>query len=397
MIFMFVCFSLLVVHTTYGASTPPTFTLDLSLPPPERWRGALAASTSGRSWNETFGPIFQFHNESLYDQVDEAMFTTLGNAMRTHYPIESLELDTIVHEFHVLFPEQYVSFNYLAGWVYFHELAHTDLASNSSVWRECTALLSKSADGSMHHVANMDQSPPAVRNVTLHVRFVNGSAARKPLFEGVDWYWFTTGTSRMVLPGVVSVQENWRFSQLSHKVVLQDIQAGVVPQIYVFRRSLERVAAMNPPITFDEMVDEWSNTRLAAPFYIVMAGAKSGEAAIIARNKTGVAAPNGVLRMDSGQWYLVQTNYDHWRKDDKNDPRRTAAETLLEEYGAKAGSSDLGLFAVSGTFPVHNPHTAYTAVMSARDGTLLPFVRVSMCPLYPASTFHDSEYCVPHD
>ena len=66
----------------------------------------------------------------------------------------------------------------------------------------------------------------------------------------------------------------------------------------------------------------------------------------------------------------------------------------MEEYGAKAGSSDLGLFAVSGTFPVHNPHTAYTAVMSARDGTLLPFVRVSMCPLYPASPFHDSEYCV---
>ena len=41
---------------------------------------------------------------------------------------------------------------------------------------------------------------------------------------------------------------------------------------------------------------------------------------------------------------------------------------------------------------VHNPHTAYTAVMSARDGTLRPFVRVAMCPKDPASTFADARY-----
>ena len=36
------------------------------------------------------------------------------------------------------------------------------------------------------HGSNMDQSPEAVRNVTLRVTFVNGSGT--PVFEGVDWY-----------------------------------------------------------------------------------------------------------------------------------------------------------------------------------------------------------------
>ena len=64
------------------------------------------------------------------------------------------------------------------------------------------------------HVANMDQSPPNVRNVTLHVRFMNSTAGRpqNALYEGVDWYWFTTGISRMVARNIGSFQENWRTS-----------------------------------------------------------------------------------------------------------------------------------------------------------------------------------------
>ena len=39
----------------------------------------------------------------------------------------------------------------------------------------------------------MDQSPRGVRNVTLHVRFVDtNSSGNVVLHEGVDWYWFTT-------------------------------------------------------------------------------------------------------------------------------------------------------------------------------------------------------------
>jgi hypothetical protein len=42
-----------------------------------------------------------------------------------------------------------------------------------------------------------------------------------------------------------------------------------------------------------------STVRLAAPYYVVMAGASAGEGAVLARTQTGVAGP-GVLRLGNG-------------------------------------------------------------------------------------------------
>ena len=347
-------------------------------------------ATQNRTWDDSWGSIFTEHNASLFDKLSTTQWNQLGTALKTHYPDQAQELTTIASEFQSLFPNHYVSYEYLTGWVYFHSLAHTDLYTNTFP-RECTGLLTRSTTGEINHVANMDQSPATVRNVTLQVQFVNGSEV--VLFSGVDWYWFTTGTSRMVLPNVVSVQENWRTSVIKHQRVFEDIYAGVIPQIFVFRRSFERIVRSRVATTFENLVTEWSNVRLAAPFYIVMAGAKINEGAVIARNETGIAAPNGVLRMLNHEWYLVQTNYDHWVIDNAADPRRTVAETLLNEMDPNNGASSLSLFAVASSYPIHNPHTAYTAVMNAKKGTLFAFVRTAMCPQNPENTFQDSRYC----
>ena len=123
------------------------------------------------------------------------------------------------------------TFEYLAGWAYFHALAHTELSSDRSP-RACTGVVAQltTTTGAVVHGANMDQTPPEVRTAptwTLRVSFVNGSAH---LFEGVDWYWFTTGVSRAVRRGLASVQENWRFGSVRAADVLADVDAGVVPQ-----------------------------------------------------------------------------------------------------------------------------------------------------------------------
>ena len=157
----------------------------MSLPPSQRWVGALRSATNGRAWENSWGPIFTAHNESLFNRFDEAAWLSLEVALSKHYPTQAQEILTIASEFEVVFPGHYVSFSYLAGWVYYHSLAHSDLASgNTTFWRECTGILA--TDGTtVRHVANMDQSPTAVRNVTLSVNFVNGSST--VLFYGVDW------------------------------------------------------------------------------------------------------------------------------------------------------------------------------------------------------------------
>ncbi|CAJ1362687.1 unnamed protein product [Effrenium voratum] len=208
----------------------------------------------------------------------------------------------------------------------------------------------------------MDQSPLAARNLTIRVSVVSSSGDL--LFEGVDWYTLlSTGMSRAVKRGVGSVQENWRTTTVRKlEDVMADIERGVVSQMLVFRHAFEK----EDVLTFPDFVAHVTQVPLAAPFYIVAAGTKPGEGVAIARNLTGA---DGIDQLaDADDFYLCQCNTDRWLPDDVLDPRRTAAERLLRDMGQAEGATQMGLFAVSSAYPVHNPHTAYTAVMSAATG-----------------------------
>ena len=251
-----------------ATSTPPTFVLDLSAPAESRWAGALALIAAEHAWEDSWEIIFSEHNATLFDHLSASDFASLGSALNEHFPTHAAELKGISAEFTAVY-QQTVTYEYLAAWVYFHELAHTDIAGTAlDARRECTGIVAQDAHG-VHHVANMDQSPEAVRNVTLAVTFVR-SPKGSPALLGVDWYWFTTGVSRVVAPGLASMQENWRTtSTRTLAAVMADAAAGVVPQILLFRDVL---LARPPPPSFDALVATLSSARLAAPFYVVAAG-----------------------------------------------------------------------------------------------------------------------------
>ena len=117
--------------------------------------------------------------------------------------------------------------------------------------------------------------------------------------------------------GVASIQENWRTTYtIPVKDVIADISAGVLPQIWVFRqaflassggsvvdggsagtaisvddRSATSAAAPSSataPLTYSTLLQQMMTVRLAAPYYVVIAGTASGEGAVIARNQTSV-------------------------------------------------------------------------------------------------------------
>jgi N-acylethanolamine-hydrolysing acid amidase len=117
----------------------------------------------------------------------------------------------------------------------------------------------------------------------------------------------------------------------------------------------------------------------------------------MARNQTGVAGPLAVLgNSSSGSgagWFVVQTNYDHWEPDPADDPRRSAGEATMAQLGRGFGTTPLGLFVAASAYPVHNPHTAYTAVMSPLSGELRAVVREALCPVDPTLARADSRYC----
>ena len=207
------------------------------------------------------------------------------------------------------------------------------------------------------------------------------------------------------MKGKASFQENWRTDHQVGNIpvseVLQDIDNGVPSHVFIFRNAFERIVE-DPSIGFEDLVEEMATMRMAAPEYIVMAGPEKMQGAVIARNQDGVAAPGGkVLRLgetdgnptsartpEINSWALAQTNYEHWQEDPPNDPRRTAAERTIANYGREFAASYLGLFAVASTYPVHATSTAYTAVMNVRTGDLQPLVRTRSlaCACGPSRT-----------
>jgi len=302
---------------------------------------------------------------------------------------------------------------------YFHELAHTDLQSATpTLGQECTAIVAQDATGAVLHGGNMDQSPASVRNVTLQLEFHDalsiGQGRKQPLFRAVDWYWFTTGATRAVRKSVASLQENWRSVALRpHAEVFAEIKRGILPQVWVFRHALQT----QPPPSWTQLLHTLSTTPLAAPFYIAAAGPGPGQGTIITRNLTGaiqvstLSPPTRALGGEGEKtgregekggdseatWFLAQTNYDRFANgtDSPTDPRRTAAEIVLRRVEQDEGSTGLGLMAVLSTYPVHNPHSAYTAIMDPASGALHAYVRQALCPATPGnSVVQDARYCI---
>ena len=106
--------------------------------------------------------------------------------------------------------------------------------------------------------------------------------------------------------------------------------------------------------------------------------------------------PQVSLADSADPWFIAQTNYEHWLPDNPADPRRTVAERELRTFGQPAPHTVQTLtYAVLSSYPVHNPHTAYTALMSARDGTLSAFVRRGMCPAVVDGGPVDGRYGCP--
>eukprot|EP00041_Stephanoeca_diplocostata_P025103 m.650402 g.650402 ORF g.650402 m.650402 type:complete len:425 (+) comp22671_c0_seq7:193-1467(+) len=396
-----------------GLSQPPHFFLDLTKPPDTRWSGALDEVLDAHPFEYSFEVAFREHNESLFNHLSEDQFAALGQALDDHFPVNAAEIRSLSADF--ISRGHYVSYEYLAAWVYYHELAHTQLASNitdrRNNERSCTGLVVEDAkSGAIIHGANMDQTPEAVRNLTLQVTFTNGSVD-EVIADSVDWYWFTTGTSRMVRTRVASVQENWRtLSVQDVDSTLSAIATGAVPQILVFRSILVDGWGLHRDSgpSFADVVNACRRTPLAAPFYVIAAGVARGEGVTMARNATGVDSELWLGQNASHPWYIAQTNYDICKinhstlgtartceplGDNPLDPRRFALEQILAGVHPETAVTQLGVFSAISTYPVHNPHTAYTAIMSAATGVLTPFVRTAMCPEHPSLSVFDSRFC----
>ncbi|XP_037087514.1 acid ceramidase-like [Pollicipes pollicipes] len=114
-----------------------------------------------------------------------------------------------------------------------------------------------------------------------------------------------------------------------------------------------------------------AKTALIAPVYFILAGNKSGEACVITRDQYKADIwPLGIASLtQKSRWYLLQTNYDHWKRPPFFDNRRGPGVRCMDRLG-QAALSPARLYDVLHSKPVRNRLTVYTALLEPARGHL---------------------------
>ncbi|BFZ24631.1 hypothetical protein BsWGS_27670 [Bradybaena similaris] len=109
-------------------------------------------------------------------------------------------------------------------------------------------------------------------------------------------------------------------------------------------------------------------------------GNSSGQGAVITRSREGAVDVWG-MRNASG-WYILETNYDHWKAPLIVDDRRGPAHKCMDKMGQK-NVGFAGIFNVLSSQPVLNKLTTYTALMHVASGNLTTFIQTCKDPCSP--------------
>jgi hypothetical protein len=81
---------------------------------------------------------------------------------------------------------------------------------------------------------------------------------------------------------------------------------------------------MEKAVNFNQAVDVLQSNDLIAPVYFIVGGVQQNEGVVITRTQNEVV---DVWRLDLSstgieKWYLLETNYDHWKPTPSSDDRR---------------------------------------------------------------------------
>ena len=94
---------------------------------------------------------------------------------------------------------------------------------------------------------------------------------------------------------------------------------------------------MDVSSSYSEARNTLINAPLIAPGYYILGGNVTGEACVITRSRDKA---DDVWDMSKDSWYILETNYDHWKSPMFLDDRRTPAKKCMNKLGQQVGIVD---------------------------------------------------------
>ncbi|XP_075400303.1 N-acylethanolamine-hydrolyzing acid amidase [Tenrec ecaudatus] len=227
-----------------------------------------------------------------------------------------------------------------------------NLAYESSAF--CTSIVAQDSRGHIFHGRNLDYDfGHMLRNLTVDVQFIrNGQIAY-------------TGTTFVGYVGLWTGQSPHRFTISGNERDKGWLWENVIAALFQKHSLVSWLirSTLSESETFEAAVFNLANTPLIANVYYIVGGMSPREGVVITRNRKG---PEDIWPLEplKGLWFLVETNYDHWKQVPKKDDRRLPAIKALNATG-QADLSLETLFQILSIEPIKNNNTVYTTVMSA--------------------------------
>uniref|UniRef100_A0A3B5Q4Q4 Acid ceramidase n=1 Tax=Xiphophorus maculatus TaxID=8083 RepID=A0A3B5Q4Q4_XIPMA len=131
--------------------------------------------------------------------------------------------------------------------------------------------------------------------------------------------------------------------------------------------------------SYKEAKNQLALTKMLAPAYFILGGNQTGEGCIITRSRE---LSIDVIDVKLDRWYVLETNYDHWKEPFFLDDRRTPAMKCMNKT-TQANISVKTLYDVLSTKPVLNKLTTYTTLMQVSEGKLESYIRDCPDPCMP--------------
>jgi len=241
----------------------------------------------------------------------------------------------------------------------------------------CTSIVAQTTDGKILHARNMDfwagmGFTDSLKDICFTAEFQTGG---KTSFYATTFAGYVGVLSGMK-PGAFSVSIDTRFYPEGLGQLFYEVIAAIVERNASLVSFLTREVMSNEN-DFNSAISNLSNDELIADVYYIVGGVKSGEGAVISRNRMN-ATDVWMLDLPT-RWFEVETNYDHWEQppwfDDRVRPANDAMNAL--------GQSDLSLPAmleVLSVKPVLNIQSTFTMLACPADGTYKSYTRYCQYP-----------------
>ncbi|XP_063775975.1 N-acylethanolamine-hydrolyzing acid amidase isoform X2 [Pseudophryne corroboree] len=280
----------------------PRYSVSLDLPPVQRWEPVL------RHYNYTY----------LRQAMDHIFLTTLPKWVHAIIrPLAEVDLVFLVHE---PYAGEIMSISRTLG-VSVGDVVALNLCYEATAF--CTSIIAQDEEGNIYHGRNLDYPfVDLLKNLTVDLDFIR---------DGKIVY---TGTTFLGYVGLWTGQSPYKFTVSGDARERGEWWKNAISAFFKRSSPVSWLIrdALSDARNFQAAALQLSKTPIIAETYYIMGGTQPREGLVITRNRDGPADlwPLDTLR---GEWFHVETNYDHWTTPPPSDDRRTPAIKALNATG----------------------------------------------------------------